>query len=257
MNNGSISSELMEEIRQRVSLAHLIAEYVPLQLRGKEYFALCPFHTEKTPSFVISPDKGFYHCFGCGAHGDAIGFLMNKENLSLRAAVQKLAEKAGLSIWSTVEFSLPFKAKNDLTQAFIEEQITKCSCRIRDGDYDGAITSARSLVEAVLREIEGRVVRELQPYDGDILKLYKRVQRHQNLDPGEADLCGTLRQILSGLTSVVAGVGTLRNSMGDSHAPRYRPHEHHARLAVNAAKTLCDFLVSSHVYQESKKKCPV
>jgi hypothetical protein len=257
MSKDPISPELLTQMRERISLVHLISGYVPVQRRGREYHALCPFHAETTPSFVICPEKGFYHCFGCGAHGDAIKFVMEKENLSFNSAVRKLTEKAGFPTHSTIEFYIPFKDLDDLSQMFIEEQIAKCNQRIQDQDYYGAITSARSLVEAVLREIERRVLGKSQPYDGDILKLYKRVQKHQNLDPGEADLCNTLRQILSGLTSIVAGVGTLRNAMSDSHPPRYRPSEHHARLAVNAAKTLCDFLVSSHLYQESKKpKCP-
>ena len=66
--------------------------------RGREYTGLCPFHKEKTPSFNVVEDKGFYHCFGCGAHGDVIGFAMQTENLGFPEAVEALARQAGLEV---------------------------------------------------------------------------------------------------------------------------------------------------------------
>ena len=66
----------LDELRARVSLAAIVGRRVKLVKRGREYIGLCPFHKEKTPSFSVVEDKGFYHCFGCGAHGDVIGFSM-------------------------------------------------------------------------------------------------------------------------------------------------------------------------------------
>ena len=88
----------LDELRQRVSLAEIVGRRVKLTRRGREYIGLCPFHKEKTPSFSAVEDKGFFHCFGCGAHGDVIGFSMRIDNLSFPEAVEKLANEAGLPI---------------------------------------------------------------------------------------------------------------------------------------------------------------
>jgi DNA primase len=88
----------LDEVRARVSLAEVIGRHVRLIKRGREYVALCPFHNEKTPSFSVVEDKGFYHCFGCGVHGDVIGFTMQKSNLSFPEAVEQLAHQAGLEV---------------------------------------------------------------------------------------------------------------------------------------------------------------
>ena len=134
---------------------------------------------------------------------------------------------------------------------FIDEQLSKCDRKLRDGDYDGAITNARSLVEAVLIAIEARLVQEPPGYDGDLPRLYKRVQKVLNLDPTRTDIADSLRQVLAGLSSIVAGLAPMRNKMGDAHARSYRPERHHAKLAVNAAKTLADFLIETYAYQVS------
>ncbi len=90
--------DFLDEVRARSDLAGLIGRRVKLIKRGREYTALCPFHNEKTPSFTVSPDKGFFHCFGCGAHGDVIGFVMQSEGLGFPEAVEKLAGEAGLEL---------------------------------------------------------------------------------------------------------------------------------------------------------------
>lgn len=88
----------IEEIRQRVRLSEVIGRAVPLRRAGREFHALCPFHKEKSPSFTVNDEKGFFHCFGCGAHGDVIGFTMDYEHLRYPEAIEKLAGAAGLSI---------------------------------------------------------------------------------------------------------------------------------------------------------------
>jgi len=88
----------LDELRSRISLSGLVGRRVKLARRGREYAGLCPFHHEKTPSFYVVEDKSFFHCFGCGAHGDAIGFVMRAENLDFIAAVEKLAAEAGLAV---------------------------------------------------------------------------------------------------------------------------------------------------------------
>ncbi len=88
----------LDELRSRVSLADLVGKRVRLTRKGREYGGLCPFHNEKTPSFYVVEDKGFFHCFGCGAHGDAVGYVMRSENLDFIEAVERLAEIAGVQV---------------------------------------------------------------------------------------------------------------------------------------------------------------
>jgi DNA primase len=87
-----------DQLRSRISLPHLIGRRVKLVRRGREHAGLCPFHQEKTPSFYVVEDKSFFHCFGCGAHGDAIGFVMRADNLDFLEAVEKLAGQVGLTV---------------------------------------------------------------------------------------------------------------------------------------------------------------
>jgi DNA primase len=95
---GRFSESFIDTLLERTDLVELVGRYLSLRKSGQEYAACCPFHQEKTPSFHVSPKKQFYHCFGCGAHGTAIGFLMQHEHLSFTDAVEQLATWAGLEI---------------------------------------------------------------------------------------------------------------------------------------------------------------
>ncbi len=88
----------LDEIRARVPLAGVIGRRMRLVRKGREYSGLCPFHNEKSPSFTVNEEKGFFHCFGCGAHGDVIGFVMRAEHLPFPEAVERLASEAGLEV---------------------------------------------------------------------------------------------------------------------------------------------------------------
>ena len=88
----------IEEIRNRVRVSEVIGRTIPVKRAGREFHALCPFHKEKTPSFTINDEKGFYHCFGCGAHGDVINYVKEYEHLGYREAIEKLAGMAGLAV---------------------------------------------------------------------------------------------------------------------------------------------------------------
>ena len=92
----AITIQFLDELRAKTRLSDLIQESVPLTRSGKEWKACCPFHAEKTPSFTVNDEKGFYHCFGCGAHGDAIKWLTEKGGMDFKAAVSRLALLAGL-----------------------------------------------------------------------------------------------------------------------------------------------------------------
>jgi len=95
---GKIPNHFLADLIARADIVELIDQRVPLKRAGSEYKACCPFHDEKTPSFTVSQQKQFYHCFGCGAHGTAIGFLMNYDNLGFREAVEELAGRVGMVI---------------------------------------------------------------------------------------------------------------------------------------------------------------
>jgi DNA primase len=94
----SLPPAFLDEIRARVALAGVIARRTRLVKKGREWSGLCPFHNEKSPSFTVNEDKGFFHCFGCGAHGDVIGFVMRAENRSFIEAIETLAAEAGLEV---------------------------------------------------------------------------------------------------------------------------------------------------------------
>lgn len=93
-----IPQSFIQELLQRVDIVEVVGRYVPLRKAGANYSACCPFHKEKTPSFTVSPSKQFYHCFGCGAHGTAIGFLMEYQGIGFPEAVEQLAQMLGLTV---------------------------------------------------------------------------------------------------------------------------------------------------------------
>jgi hypothetical protein len=172
------------------------------------------------------------------------GFVIAKDG-----AFYRLRDLKGASI----DFASPFQGSRRVSHVFIDEQIAKCDEKLNREDYDGAITNARSLVEAVLIELERDFDPSPPPYDGDLPRLYRRVQKHLCLDPSRPDIADVLKQILSGLSSIIAGLAGMRNKMSDAHAQSYRPKKHHAKLAVNAAKTLADFLFETKQFQSMRK----
>jgi DNA primase catalytic core len=89
--SGRIPQSFIDDLLARVDIVEVIDSRVPLKKAGRDYTACCPFHSEKTPSFSVSQTKQFYHCFGCGAHGSAIGFLMEYEHLEFVEAIEELA----------------------------------------------------------------------------------------------------------------------------------------------------------------------
>ncbi|MSO80136.1 MAG: DNA primase [Alphaproteobacteria bacterium] len=94
----ALPQQFLDELRARVSVSAIVGRRVRLERRGREHTGLCPFHKEKSPSFTVNDDKGFFHCFGCGAHGDAFAFVMQSEGLSFREAVERLAGEAGMEL---------------------------------------------------------------------------------------------------------------------------------------------------------------
>src|SRR5690606_16397234 len=94
----SLSPQWLDELRSRVTLSSVIMRTTKLVRGGREWKACCPFHNEKTPNFTVSDEKGFYHCFGCGAHGDVIRWMTDQRGLSFLDAVKELAAEAGMEV---------------------------------------------------------------------------------------------------------------------------------------------------------------
>ncbi len=113
---GRIPQTFIDELIARADIVEIVGSRVPLKKAGREYKACCPFHDEKTASFWVSPDKQFYHCFGCGAHGTALGFLMQYEQLPFPEAVEELAGRLGLEVPHEGGGPAPARAQEDLTE---------------------------------------------------------------------------------------------------------------------------------------------
>ena len=131
------SDELIEEIKSRNDIVDIISQYVVLKRSGRNFFGLCPFHKEKSPSFSVSPDKQIFHCFGCGVGGNVFHFVSKIENLSFRETVEMLAERSGVEL-PTLENEednklLQLKSKvyqiNELTAKFYHENLYKPSAK--------------------------------------------------------------------------------------------------------------------------------
>jgi len=122
---GRIPENILEDILSRIDIAELISGYIPLKRAGRNFKALCPFHHEKTPSFMVSPERQIFHCFGCGVSGNAFKFLMQFERLEFPEAVETLAKKAGVVLpqeagpdYQTASLSSELYKINELSASF-------------------------------------------------------------------------------------------------------------------------------------------
>jgi hypothetical protein len=141
-----------------------------------------------------------------------------------------------------------------LTETSLIEQIERAREKIDGGDHPGAIASAYTLIEGFLKELLRRTGVSFSEDEGDIRQLYKLAAQPLNLNPKGETLESHLKAILQGLGSQVSGLYELANKASDRHVRRYNPARHHAKLAVNDAFTLCEFLLDSFEYQQKKKQ---
>ena len=109
--------EIVDQVRQAANIVEIASQYTALRQRGRKHVGLCPFHSEKTPSFTVDLEKGLYHCFGCGVGGDVFSLVMEKENLSFPEALKALAER--------YHIPLPEQRKISPQALKLEEQILK------------------------------------------------------------------------------------------------------------------------------------
>ncbi|MDD5246349.1 MAG: DNA primase [Candidatus Omnitrophica bacterium] len=131
---GRIPENILEEILSRINIVEVISEYIPLKKAGRNFRALCPFHHEKSPSFMVSPDRQIFHCFGCGESGNAFKFLMRYERMDFPEAVSLLARKAGIV--------LPESSKEDPRAVSLSTQLFKIN-ELALGFYTGLLASAQ------------------------------------------------------------------------------------------------------------------
>ncbi len=110
---GFFPDDWLNDLRSRTDIVDVVSEYVPLKPKGSNYWGLCPFHNEKTPSFSVNPDKGMYYCFGCHVGGNAIHFIMNIEKLSFYESVKLLADKAGMPMQNETDID-SYKIQKEL-----------------------------------------------------------------------------------------------------------------------------------------------
>ena len=123
-----IPESFKQDLLNRVDVVEVVGRYVRLKKAGANYQGLCPFHNEKTPSFSVSPSKQFYHCFGCGEHGNAIGFLMSYGGLGYIDAVKDLAQMAGMQVPEAQPRS-PEAARFEAERKEQESCLGSCSLR--------------------------------------------------------------------------------------------------------------------------------
>ena len=138
---GKIPQQFIDDLLSRVDIVDVIEADLPLKKAGKDFQALCPFHGEKTPSFTISQEKQFYHCFGCGAHGSALGFVMNHRGLNFVEAVEDLAHSVGMQLperdenfTNTPDYT-PLYSALDKAQHFFAQQLRNHPQKNRVVDY--------------------------------------------------------------------------------------------------------------------------
>ena len=134
---GRIPQSFIDELIARADIVEIIGARVQLKKSGREYKACCPFHNEKTPSFWVSPDKQFYHCFGCGKHGTALGFLMDHDHMAFPEAVEELATRLGLEV--------PHEGGSDVAARRADEPLYELMARV-----------ARFYTESLAREPRAR-----------------------------------------------------------------------------------------------------
>ena len=138
----AFSEQILEEIQNKSDIVKIVESYIPLRRAGRNYTANCPFHKEKTPSFMVSPSKQIFHCFGCGAGGNIFGFVMKMENIDFPEAVRMLAEKSGVELprftrsqFETSGYAVQIYKVNELAASYYSSMLNKTEVGRRAADY--------------------------------------------------------------------------------------------------------------------------
>jgi DNA primase len=182
---GLIREDAIREIRERASITEIVSDVVALKRRGRSATGLCPFHTEKTPSFTVSEERGFYHCFGCGEHGDAFSFVMKTQSLGFPDAVRVVAERFGLPVPTEAsgprQRSEPLVAVNVAAAAFFRAQL-----RGPQGARGRAYLDERAIGSGAIERYD----LGFAPGGGEVLVRHLRTEGHSLDDAVTAGLLG-------------------------------------------------------------------
>lgn len=182
-------------------------------------------------------------------------YTINSKRIYVQNTLKDVDGIIIMNIAKDLNIFSPDIVENDIENISDSEEISrhieKCRHKMNNRDFDGAITNARALVEEVLLTIEGKICGNRQEYDGDILALYKRVSKQLNMYP-ENKIENAFNQILRGFISIINGLSSLSNNLADRHATIKRPSRHHAKIIVNSALVLSEFLLDSFQYQLNK-----
>lgn len=165
---------LIEEIKANIDIVEVISQYVALKRKGSNYFGLCPFHNEKSPSFSVSESKQIFHCFGCGAGGDAIGFIKKIENISFQDAIEILAEKANITL-PKLETS-----EEEQKRMLLKEKVYKvneaAANYFHENLYKPTAKPAQEYVKK--RKLDNATLKKFQiGYSGNFDDLYKELKK--------------------------------------------------------------------------------
>jgi DNA primase len=153
--SGLIPQRFVEDLLDRIDLAELIGSRMTLKKAGANYKACCPFHDEKTPSFNVRPDKGFYHCFGCGAHGDAISFVREFDGLGFTEAVEELAKRAGLEVPYDQAAKQEIQQARTLTDALdFANRFYQSALSSQQGTYARDYLAQRGLDKSIIQQYQ-------------------------------------------------------------------------------------------------------
>ena len=148
--------EYLDEIRLRVKVSQVVGKYVQLKKRGKEFIGLSPFKNEKTPSFTVNDEKGFYHCFSTGEHGNIFDFLMKTRSLKFGEAVRALASEAGMEIYKFTKYDKEKEEKYNKYKKIIKDYCDYSQKQLFDEKYSFALNylKGRKLSEETIKKFK-------------------------------------------------------------------------------------------------------
>ena len=166
---------LIEEIKSSVNIVDIISGYVALKRKGRNYFGLCPFHNEKSPSFSVSETKQIFHCFGCGAGGDAIGFIKKIENIEFKEALEILADRANISL-PQIETS-----EEDKKRMMLQDKVFEVNKFAAEYYHENLYKSVAKLAQEYVkkRKLDNNTLKKFQiGFSGNFDELYKELKKY-------------------------------------------------------------------------------
>ena len=184
------SDNLVNTIHDKISLSDYIGRSVNLLKKGNDFIGLCPFHNEKTPSFTVSDDKGFFHCFGCGAHGDIISFVMQKESIDFKETIKILASEIGVNIEDysskdkkSIEEEINYKNIYDLTKSYFKNNFnSESGNKVKGTSCLGTSTITNKKLNKFINKFDSNILSKDEFYypNNSLCIIYQLILRNLN-----------------------------------------------------------------------------